>query len=210
MSKVLYIQASPRTERSWSRGVADAFVDAYLERHPDDEVETMDLFIEGLPPFDETAAQGKYNIMHGQEGTPEEKAAWEPVESVIAKFIAADKYVFAVPMWNFGIPYILKQYIDLIVQPTYTFSFSPDEGYTGLVTGKPALVIYARGGEYEEGTPAASMDFQQRYLETVLNFIGFIDVRSVKVEPTLQGGPETAAAQKEKAVARVREMADSF
>ena len=51
-------------------------------------------------------------------------------------------------MWNFGIPYILKHYIDLIVQPGLTFSFSPSEGYKGLVTGKPVTVVYARGGAY--------------------------------------------------------------
>lgn len=50
-------------------------------------------------------------------------------------------------MWNFGIPYRLKQYIDILVQPGYTFSYSPEQGYTGLVN-KPAAVVYARGGDY--------------------------------------------------------------
>ena len=210
MSKVLYIQASPRTERSWSRSVADAFISTYNEDHPNDIVETIDLFDANLPTFGEAAAQGKDNIMHGHENTPEDKAAWDAVESVIEEFNSADKYVFAVPMWNFGVPYILKQYIDLIMQPTYTFSFSRDEGYQGLVKGKPVLGVYARGGEYGEGVLAGSMDFQKRYLETIFQFLGFTDIRSIVVEPTLQGGPEVATAQKEKAITHVREMALSF
>ena len=64
-------------------------------------------------------------------------------------------------MWNFGVPYKLKHYIDVITQPGLSFSFSPETGYTGLVTGKPAAVIYARGGEYSSSEAAARMDFQK-------------------------------------------------
>ena len=56
----------------------------------------------------------------------------------IEQFVNADKFLLAIPMWNFGIPYRLKQYLDVILQPGYTFSFSPETGYSGLVTGKPA------------------------------------------------------------------------
>ena len=55
--------------------------------------------------------------MHGQESSEDELRAWTRVEDVIADFKAADKYVLSVPMWNFGIPYRLKQYFDVLVQP---------------------------------------------------------------------------------------------
>ncbi len=153
MATVLYIKASPRGGRSHSLAVADAFVETYRAAHPGDEVKTLDVFKADLPAFDGLAVQAKYTILHGQKHTAEELAAWQAVEAVIAEFKAADKYVFAVPMWNFGIPYRLKQYLDLLIQPGYTFSYSPEKGYTGLVTGKPVFVAYARGGEYPEGTP---------------------------------------------------------
>ena len=82
-------------------------------------------------------------------------------------------------------PYKLKHYIDIITQPGLSFSFSPETGYSGLVTGKPAAVIYARGGEYSSSEAAAGMDFQKRYLEMWLGFIGFTDITSTLVEPTL-------------------------
>jgi len=113
-------------------------------------------------------------------------------------------------MWNFGIPYRLKQYIDLLVQPSYTFAFDPEKGYSGLVTGKPAFVAYARGGEYAEGTEAAAFDFQKKYLETVLGFIGFTEIQSVVVEPTLHGGPEVAKEKREAAIEKARERALKF
>ena len=44
MAKLLYIQASPRGERSKSMQVADAFIKAYRQSHPSDTVETLNIF----------------------------------------------------------------------------------------------------------------------------------------------------------------------
>jgi len=210
MSKILYIQASPREKRSHCIAVADAFLESYRKDHPNDQVTLLNVFTSNLPVFDGLVVQAKYTILHGQQHSREELAAWKAVEAVIEGFKSADKYVFAVPMWNFGIPYRLKQYIDIIVQPTYTFSFSPAEGYKGLILGKRAFVAYARGGEYPEGTGAQNFDFQKPYLECALGFMGITDVRSVVVEPTLGGGPAVAAQKHDAAVAKAKEMAKSF
>lgn len=210
MATLLYVKASPRGERSHSVAVADAFVEAYRAAHPGDMVKTLDVFEADLPPFDGLALQAKYTILHGHKHAPEELAAWRAVEAIIAEFKAADKYVLAVPMWNFGIPYRLKHYLDLIIQPGYTFSYDPAKGYTGLVTGKPAFIAYARGGEYPDGTPYATYDFQKKYLELALGFIGFTGIRSLVVEPTLMGGPEVAAKKTSEAIAMAREIAKGF
>jgi FMN-dependent NADH-azoreductase len=210
MSKLLHLVASPRGERSYSERVAEAFVQTYRKAHPTDNVETLDVFKAPLPPFDGLAVQAKYTILHGQKHTPEELRAWKAVESIIAEFKSADKYVLAVPMWNFGIPYRLKQYIDILVQPGYTFSFSPEKGYQGLVLGKPAFVAYSRGGEYAVGTPAESCDHQKKYLELILGFMGITNVQSVVVEPTLGGGSEVASTRLAAAIARAKEIATTF
>jgi len=210
MSKVLYVQASPRGARSHSIAVADAFIESYREAHPDDEIVTLNVFTADLPAFDGAAVQAKYTILHGQQHSPEELAAWKTVEAVIEQFKSADKYIFAVPMWNFGIPYRLKQYVDLLVQPRYTFSFSPDEGYKGLVVGKPVFVAYARGGDYGDVNEAANVDFQKRYLEAILGFIGLTDIRSVVCQPTMAGGPDVAAEKHKAAVAEARNSAKEF
>ncbi len=209
MSKVLYIQASPRAKRSKSIAVADAYVESYKQLHPDDESETLDVFQAELIPFDGLAVQAKYTILHAQEHTAEEIEAWKAVKALIDEFKSADKYVLAVPMWNFGIPYRLKQYIDILVQPGYTFSYSPEEGYSGLVVGKPIFVAYARGGEYSSHQFEA-FDHQKKYLELILGFIGLTDVRSVVIEPTLMGGPEVAARKLQTAIEEARKIASGF
>ena len=209
MAKLLYIQASPQGGRSHSIQVADALLAAYRKAHPGDEVITIDLFRKDLPALDGPALDAKYAIMHGENPTPEQANAWKAVEAIIAEFISADKYLLAVPMWNFGIPYRLKHYLDILVQPTYTFSFSPEKGYEGLVKGKPCMIAFARGGDYHEADPNA-VDFQKRYLELVLGFIGITDIRSVMVEPTLMGGPEVARQKTDAAIAQAQEMAEKF
>lgn len=207
MSKVLYIQASPRGKRSHCIAVADRFLEEYRKRNPKDEITTLNVFDLTLPAFDGFAVQAKYSIMHGQKHSPEEAAAWKVVEKEIALFKSPDKYVFAVPMWNFGIPYRLKQYIDIIVQPTYTFTVS-DKGYEGLVKGKKAFVAYARGGEYPAG-PMAAYDHQKPYLELILGFMGITDVRSVVVEPML-GAPDLAKKRHDEALVAAAKMVDGF
>lgn len=210
MGRLLYIQASPRGKRSKSITVADAFIEAYKQTCPKDEIETLNLFNTAIPNFDGVVVQAKYTILHGKPHSKEELRAWKAVEGVIERFKSADKYIIAVPMWNFGIPYRLKQYIDILVQPGYTFSYSPETGYNGLVTGKPILTVYARGGEYPPGSQAEALDMQKKYVELILDFIGFKDIRSVVVEPTLQGDAETIAEIVEKAVAQAKKVAVDF
>lgn len=204
MTKLLYIQSSPRKDRSISSMVAKAFLDAYGKKDPKQDVETVDLWSVSLPEFDGDIVNAKYRILHGQEASMVEQNAWKAVVDVFARFNCADKYLFSLPMWNFGIPYKLKHFIDLIVQPGLAFSFDQETGYTGLVTGKPAVVIYSRGGSYL-GDAGNTFDFQKPYFETFLNFIGITDIRSIVVEPTLDR-PENV----ENALATARALAEEF
>jgi FMN-dependent NADH-azoreductase len=199
MTKVLYIEASPRKKRSSSIAVANTFLDSYKAVHPQDEIITVDLWKKELPPFDGDAIDAKYAVMHKQPHTAEQAKAWKAVVDIIEEFKDADKYIISLPMWNFGIPYKLKHYIDLVVQPGLTFSFSPETGYKGLVTGKKIQLIYARGGAYGSGTGAEFLDLQTQYMKTILGFIGFENIDAILVEPTLSGGPEVLKAAKEEA-----------
>ena len=210
MAHVLYIKASPRGDRSHSAGVADTFIEAYSKAHPNDQVRTLDVFYDDLPSFDFEAVSAKYKIMHGKDHTDADKRVWSQIVSVIDEFKAADKYVLAVPMWNFSIPYRLKQYIDILLQPGQTFTVDAEGNYQGLVTGKPVFIAYARGGAYPVGTELEAFDYQKKYLELILGFIGLTDIRSVTVEPTLMNGPEAAAETKATAIIKAREIAQTF
>lgn len=209
MAKLLYIQASPRKDRSKSTQAAKAFLESYQHAHPNDQIRTLNVFDENLPAFDGPVVQAKYNIMHSKEHTAEERRAWSAVEKVIADFKDADKYLFSLPMWNFGIPYRLKQYIDVIVQPGYTFTVGP-KGYEGLVKGRPVIGVYARGGAYPAGSPGEAFDFQKKYMELIFGFMGFENIQSIVVEPTLQGTPEEIEKTVQVAIEKARTMGKTF
>ena len=206
MSRVLYIQASPRGKRSHSIAVADAFLEVYRKKNPKDEIVTLNLFDAELPTFDGFVIRAKYAIMHGQKHSAEEAAAWKAVEKIIETFKAADKYVLAVPMWNYSIPYRLKQYIDIIVQPSYTFT-STDKGDEGLLKGRKAFVAYASGGEYSG--ERAAYDHQKPYLQLILGYMGITDIASVAAGGMLAGADVSARNQKA-AIAVAVEAAERF
>jgi FMN-dependent NADH-azoreductase len=210
MANLLYVKASPRGDRSYSGAVANAFLDAYTQTHPDDHVTTLDVFDGDLPPFDFEAVTAKYKIMHGKDHSDQDKQIWGNIVSVIEDFKAADKYVLAVPMWNFSIPYRLKQYLDILIQPGHTFAVTEDGNYEGLVTGKSVFIAYSRGGAYPAGTEMEAFDFQTKYLELALGFMGLTDVRTVVVEPALMNGPEAAAKAKADAIGKAKDIAKTF
>ena len=209
MQKLLYIQSSPRKERSKSTQVASAFLESYQKSHADDTVETLNIFEEDLPSFDGLKVQAKYTILHGKEHTPQERQAWDAIEKIITHFKSADKYVLSLPMWNFSIPYRLKQYIDILVQPGYTFTFG-ENGYEGLVKDKPVLVVYSRGGSFPEGSEREAFDMQKKYMELFLGFIGFENIQSIVVGPTLQGEPSDIQTMLDASIQKARSLASNF
>src|SRR5260221_10983399 len=132
MARLLYVEASPRKQRSASIEVSLAFLDAYRAAHPGDEIETMDVWALDLPAFDGDALAAKYAGLSGDALTAGQARAWEGIRRLAAAFHAADKLLFAVPLWNFGIPYKLKHLIDVISQKDVLFSFDAN-GFGGLL-----------------------------------------------------------------------------
>ncbi len=196
MPKILHVDSSPR-EQSVSRKLAKVFIDGLSAGcgKKDLSIDTMYLFDEKLPEFAAPAAAAKYAVMGGQEPQSAAAKAWQEVIRVIDRLKAADILLISSPMWNFSIPYKLKQFIDIVVQPGLTFSFSEQEGYKGLLTGRHAVLCLARGSDYPAGSPVESMDMQKSYLELILGFIGYDKVHRIICGPTLQGTEE----QKQKA-----------
>jgi FMN-dependent NADH-azoreductase len=204
---LLHIEASPRKQRSHSSTIAAAFLVAFRAAHPGARIETLDLWATDLPRFDGDTIDAKYAILAGQPHSAAQAEAWRRVTEVIARFIRPDRLLLSVPMWNFNVPYVLKHYIDIVTQPTFTFSFSPATGYRGLVAGKRVAIIAARSGDYTPGSGNTRPDFQQPFLEAWLRFIGIADIATVAVQPTVASLEKVAAASeaaREQAIAIAR------
>ena len=110
-------------------------------------METWNLWDGSLPQFGPAAAAAKMAVFAGADPTGESAEAWAAAKAAFERFAAADHYLFSVPMWNHGVPYILKQLIDVISQPGMVFGFDPTTGYSGLLTNRSAAVIYTSAPE---------------------------------------------------------------
>ena len=149
------------------------------------EVKKIDLWNYDLPEFDGDMLNAKYAAIAGTDASAEENNAWAKVIDIFNEFQDADHYIFSVPMWNFSIPYKLKHYIDIVTQPGLSWSYTPEDGYSGLMGGKEATVVYASGDGYGEGTGFESYDLQKPYMTLWLTFIGFAKIESLIADRTL-------------------------
>ena len=156
MSTLLHIDSSPLYGRSVSRELTAAFVTQWRAAHPDGKVIDRDLNATAMPPINAEWVGAVYTPE--QARTPQQKELLSLSDSLLAELEQADEYVIGVPMHNFGVPSVLKLWIDQIARVGSTFSYS-EKGPKGLITGKKATFIIATGGIYDAQTRMASFNF---------------------------------------------------
>ncbi|MBB6734242.1 FMN-dependent NADH-azoreductase [Cohnella zeiphila] len=210
MATVLYITAHPLDPQdSVSLTVGKQFIEAYREANPTDEVVHLDLYKENIPQLDADVLKGWGKLRSGSSFdrlTDAEKSKVARLEEIVDQFVAADKYVYVSPMWNFSIPPVLKAYTDATSIPGKTFK-TTKSGYVGLLSGKKALHIQASGSVYSEG-PLAAVEMGYSYLKKILRLYGIPSMEAILVEGTASS--EHAPAIKEKAIAHAKEVAKRF
>lgn len=196
MTRLLHISASPRGAASASLAIADEFARAYAAANPDHAIEHWDLWDGTLPEFGPAAVTAKMTVFGGEDPSGEAAAAWARTRETFARFDRADRVLFSVPMWNGGIPYILKQLIDVISQPGMIFGVDPYTGYEHLLAGrgKRAAVVYTSAVWGPHLGPEFGTDFQSTYFGDWLRWAGIDDITEIRYHPTLTGDADTAMA----------------
>jgi len=209
MATVLYITAHPlHPEESYSLAVSAEFIEAYRKANPADEVVHLDLYKENIPQIDADVLRGWGKLRSGSsfdQLSEAEESKVARLEEILHQFMAADKYVYVSPMWNFSVPPVLKAYTDATSIPGKTFKYT-ENGPVGLLPGKKALHIQASGSVYSEG-PLATIEMGFSYLSKILRFYG-IESEAIFVEGTAVS--EQAPFVKEKAIALAKEVAKRF
>lgn len=206
MTKLLFVQASPRKGDSKSIQVAEAYLSTLQSNNPDLDVDTIELWDTDLPSFDGDKVAAKMNVIVGHEQNVDQKTAWDEIVEIASRFISADRYLFAVPMWNGGIPYRLKHYIDLIHQPGLLWGLNPETGYFGLLKDKHATLALTAGAYAQHfPSPAFGVDHQSTYLRDWLNQAGVTSIDELRFQPSLL--TQDAAGDLEKAKQKAAELA---
>ena len=172
MPTLLHINSSPLYGRSVSRELTSAFVAHWKSSHPDGTVVDRDLNATAIPPINAEWVGAVY--APEEVRTPRQKELLSLSDSLLAELDQADEYVFGVPMHNFGVPSVLKLWIDQIARVGRTFSYA-DGTPKGLIIGKSATFIIATGGIYDAQTRMASFNFVEPYLRSVFGFLGVTD-----------------------------------
>lgn len=199
MSRILVIESSARQQGSVSRELTQQFIANWQAAHPADQVQVRDLAAKPVPHLDATLLGGWMTPSEQQNDA--EKAALARSNQLTDELLAADVLVLAAPMYNFAIPSTLKAWLDHVLRAGVTFKYT-ETGPQGLLTGKRAFVLTARGGIYA----GSALDHQEPYLRQALAFIGIHDVQFIHAEG-LNLGAEFSEKGLAKAKAKLAEVA---
>lgn len=207
MTLLLHIQASP-SGTSHSREIADAFIARYRALHPDAGVALADVWQLDLPEFDAEMIAAKFAVLRSQQASDAQRQRWARAVTHAEAFNAADHYVINLPMWNLGLPYKLKHYIDVVTLPGQNWAWARETGYRSLLAGKRAVLVYSSAGDYgADGRSAQGhLDPQKAAMRAWLGFLGIAVVDEIVVAPTLTD-PATLAALKQAARERAEAAA---
>lgn len=177
---ILQINSSARGANSNSTRIANDIVERLRASNPGTSLVVRDLARNPHPVLDEAALNALFTPT--EQRTAEQAARVALDDALIAEIRAADAVVLGVPMYNFGVPAQLKNWLDGIARAGETFRYT-ENGPEGLLTGKRVYVAFARGGKYR-GT---ATDTQVPYLTTILGFLGMTDVHFVFAEGFAMG-----------------------
>ncbi|MFD7525617.1 NAD(P)H-dependent oxidoreductase [Paenibacillus chitinolyticus] len=213
MATVLYITANPQDEeKSYSMLVAKEFVQAYRSANPSDEVSHLDLYKMEIPQLDKDIFSGWGKLNAGisfEKLTEAEKMKLGRLGELVDQFVAADKYIFVTPVWNYSYPPVMKSYIDSICIAGKTFKYLPDIGRVGLLNDKKAVHIQASGSFLSPGSGDADLEMGHRHLKVIMEFLGVPSIEGIFVEG-MAATPEQEPAIKEKAIRQARVIALRF
>jgi len=182
MPTLLHIDSSPLYGQSVSRELTAAFVTQWKASHPDGKVLYRDLNATPIPPVSAGWVGAAYTPEEAR--TPDQRELLSLSDSLLAEMEHADEYVIGVPMHNFGVPSVLKLWIDQIARVGRTFSYA-DGTPKGLIIGKRATFIIATGGIYDAQTQMASFNFVEPYLRAIFGFLGLSDATFLTAGGTL-------------------------
>ncbi len=185
---ILHIDSSPLGDNSVTRKLTAKTVAQLREANADSTVITRDLAHSPLPHLSAQTLASFFTPADQRDEAQQNDVKLS--DEAIDELIKADTVVIGSPMWNFGIPSVLKAWVDHVARAGLTFKYG-ETGPEGLLAAdKKVIIVSARGGAYSEG-PMKAMDFQETYLKSVLEFLGLRDISFVRAEGVAMG-PDAA------------------
>jgi FMN-dependent NADH-azoreductase len=188
--KTLIINAHPDPHSTTS--ATNQMVHHLLKKLPAGSAEVVNLAEIDIQPVDKALLDAFATVFNQQQPDAAQVAVLSRINATVAQLKSTTRLVIALPLYNFGIPARLKDWLDNIVVPNQTFRYTENGYPEGLMNTHKALILQASGGIFSTGD-YAKMEFTVPYLQTLLgNFLGFKSVDVVRAEGTAQIGVDAA------------------
>ena len=196
MTTILHIQSSSNLQGAMTRQIGPVAIDRLKSLNPGARIIERDLVKTPVPHVSPEFLGALFSGNDKAEGLALSN-------QLVDEVLTSDILVIEAPMYNFGIPSVLKAWVDHIARAHKTFRYAQN-GPEGLLRGKKAVLITSSGGFYSEG-PTKSFDHVDTYMRALLGFLGITDVETIRLEGVAMGKDKAAAA-----LAQAKEKASSL
>jgi FMN-dependent NADH-azoreductase len=173
------LDASIRLDGSVSRQVADTVERSWRAEHPGGEVRYRDLGQSPLPSTAWTNALAAAPLP-SSDRSPAQVEAVALARDLAGQLLDADGYLFAVPLYNFGVPQHVKVWWDVLWTDPQLRALGERP-----LAGRPAALVVVRGGGYGPGTPRDGWDHGTPWLRRILADVLGLDLQVTEAELTL-------------------------
>lgn len=197
MKNVLVVQSSLNNQSGNSTKLANQYIEALQNQTPI-KVTARNLAEEDLPHLSALEMQAWMTAEAQRTDNQTKLAAIS--QSIVDDVLLADEIVLAVPMYNFGIPSVLKAWFDRLARAGITFQYT-ENGPKGLLSNKQVTVLAARGGKYQ-GT---ALDTQTEFIKNIFAFLGLDNIQFIYAEG-LAMGDDSAKESWENANKKIMEL----
>ena len=210
MKKLLYISVNSKPEEmSSSKIVAREFINRFLQKNNEFEIEEIDLYKDHIPRLEYQYFESQNTVIDeeaAQKLSDKERKEVQRIRELCDQFISADMYVIAAPMWSLSFPAPLKEYIDCVVQTEKTITFEGSKKPKGLLDDKYRGLVYIQssGGEIP-WIADIFMDKGENYIESLMKILGIETIKELKVD-----GTGTTKEQKDSSINKAKDQIDTL
>ncbi|MFI8744430.1 FMN-dependent NADH-azoreductase [Pseudomonas sp. NPDC077186] len=184
MTTLLHLDASVRGERSLSRKLSRAFVQAWRQGDAQTQVIERDVGRNPPPFIDEAWIAAAFT--RPEQRSAEQHEVLRISDELIGEIARAEVIVLGTPMYNYGMPAALKAWFDQVIRVNQTFSFDLARGdypLAPIMAGK-TLVILASRGEFGFGPGGVRehMNHLETHIQTCAHYLGVNDSHVIAID----------------------------
>jgi FMN-dependent NADH-azoreductase len=171
--KILNVQSSAGMEWSLTRKLSGYFIECLKKCNSDVVISALDL-VTCPPPF--ITPEWVAGAFSKTELTDLQRTALAKSDEYIRQIEETDLFVLGAPMYNYGMPAMLKAWFDQIARINKTFSFDLSRGdfpIEPIFSGKKMIVFTSSGEfDFQKGGTREAFDHLVPHIKSCAHYLG--------------------------------------